>query len=108
VHNTSCFSGSASDLANMAGNSKKIDGLSDAIVPLNTIYDSAKEFVGTGYSTMQKNGYTWHISSDGTKRVRVGTKASKNGELEANFETFNDPFDFSRDNQLTNYHVSVQ
>ncbi|MDQ0062460.1 transposase [Paenibacillus harenae] len=54
------------------------------------------------------NGYTWYISSGGTKRVRVGKKASKPGELEANYETFKNSFDFSRDNQLTNYHVTIQ
>ncbi|MFF2909419.1 polymorphic toxin-type HINT domain-containing protein [Paenibacillus sp. NPDC057934] len=108
VHNTNCFSGSATDLANFANKSKKIDGLPGAVVPLNQVYDAGKQFVGSGYSTIQKNGYTWYTSSNGLKRVRVGTKASKPGEIEANYETFKNPFDFSRDNQLTNYHVTVQ
>ncbi len=88
--------------------SKKIDGLSNVVVPLNQVYNVAKQFVGSGYSTIKRNGYTWYISKGGTKRVRVGTKVSKNGQLEANFETFKNPFDFNRDNQLKNYHVTVQ
>jgi hypothetical protein len=77
-------------------------------VPLTQVYDAGRQFVGSGYTTFQKSGYTWYTSSDGLRRFRVGTKASKPGEIEANYEIFNNRFDFSRDNQLKNYHVTVQ
>ncbi|KAA2302365.1 hypothetical protein FY526_20230, partial [Clostridioides difficile] len=91
VHNTNCFTGSGADLARLANNSKSNDGLSGT-APLGTVYDGAKSFVGSNYTTLNKNGYTWYYSQNGTKRVRVMNKQGKDGILEANFETFNEGF----------------
>ncbi|MFX3646855.1 MAG: polymorphic toxin-type HINT domain-containing protein [Paenibacillus sp.] len=108
VHNTNCFTGSGADLARLANNSKSNDGLSGT-APLGTVYDGAKSFVGSNYTTLNKNGYTWYYSQNGTKRVRVMNKQGKDGILEANFETFNEGFKWNKvGNRLTNYHVEVK
>ena len=108
VHNTNCFSGSGADLAKLANNSKANDGLSGT-ASLGTVYEGAKVFVGSNYTTLNKNGYTWYYSQNGTKRVRVMNKQGKNGILEANFETFNEGFKWNQvGNRLTNYHVQVK
>ncbi|CAM3317572.1 type IV secretion protein Rhs [Paenibacillus taichungensis] len=108
VHNTNCFSGSGADLAKLANNSKSNDGLSGT-ASLGTVNDGAKSFVGSNYTTLNKNGYTWYYSQNGTKRVRVMNKQGKDGILEANFETFNEGFKWNKvGNRLTNYHVQIK
>lgn len=48
VHNSNCFSGSGADLANLARNSKKIDGLKGMTASANLVNEAATNFVGKG------------------------------------------------------------
>ncbi|MGZ7442376.1 polymorphic toxin-type HINT domain-containing protein [Paenibacillus sp. TH7-28] len=101
VHNTNCFSGSGADLANLARNSKKIDGLQGMTVSANLVNEAASNFVGKGAKIQKIDGGMWYVSKDGLSRVRTGQKAK--GTYEANFETLD-----SKGNVLTNYHVQIK
>ncbi|WP_430112229.1 polymorphic toxin-type HINT domain-containing protein [Paenibacillus sp. B1-33] len=109
VHNINSFCGTASDLANMARNSKKsIDGLAGAKVSASLVNDAALDFVGKGAKIQKIDGGMLYISKDGSRSVRTGVKYGKSKKqgttvYEANFETFN-----SKGKQLTNYHVDIE
>ncbi|MBG9793507.1 hypothetical protein ABD76_13805 [Paenibacillus dendritiformis] len=91
----------ASELSDLARNSKKIDGFSGTKIPFTTVQEAAKKFVGNQPGKMINNGFEF-VSKDGTKRVRIQYKKGK-GANEANFETFD-----SSGRQLTNYHVQLE
>ncbi|MNW50460.1 hypothetical protein D3C74_279130 [compost metagenome] len=101
VHNTNCYSGSGSDLAKLARNSKKNDGLQGMAVSASTVNEAAINFVGKGAKIQKIDGGMLYTSKDGLSSVRTGQKYGKN-VYEANFETFD-----SRGNRLTNYHVEI-
>ncbi|GED58710.1 hypothetical protein ABER61_22420 [Brevibacillus formosus] len=58
---------------------------------------------------LKVKSYIWYYSENGTKRVRVMNKKGKNDALEANFETFKDPWQWEKEgNRKTNYHVEIK
>ncbi|MCY9587477.1 polymorphic toxin-type HINT domain-containing protein, partial [Paenibacillus alvei] len=101
VHNSNCFSGSGADLANLARNSKKIDGLKGMTASADLVNEAATNFVGKGAKIQKIDGGMWYVSKDGLSRVRTGQKAK--GAYEANFEILD-----SKGNVLTNYHVEIK
>ncbi|MFF2889045.1 polymorphic toxin-type HINT domain-containing protein [Paenibacillus sp. NPDC057967] len=101
VHNSNLFCGSASDLADSARKSKKIDGLQGVKVSADLIHDAAIDFVGKGAKVQKIDGGMWYVSKDGLRRVRTGQKSK--GAYEANFETLD-----KNGNVRTNYHVEIE
>lgn len=102
VHNINKFCGSASDLADLARNSKKNDGLQGAKVSADLIHDASIDFVGKGAKVQKIDGGMLYTSKDGLSSVRTGQKYGK-GVYEANFESFD-----KKGNRLTNYHVELE
>lgn len=101
VHNTNCFNGSGSDLAKLARNSKKNDGLQGMTAPALKVNEAAIEFVGKGAKIQKIDGGMLYTSKDGLSSVRTGQKYGKN-VYEANFETFD-----IKGRRLTNFHVEI-
>jgi hypothetical protein len=98
---------SASEIAEAARNSKKIDGLSGTKVPQSTVDEAALEFCGKDATVYELNGVKQYRSANGNKTVRVDTKVQKSNQSgsdvwEANFETW------ENGEAITNYHVTVK
>ncbi|MGG4197427.1 hypothetical protein ABEW50_28790, partial [Paenibacillus jamilae] len=98
-------SGSGADLANLARNSKKIDGLQGATVSASTVNEAALNFVGTGAKIQKIDGGMWYVSKNGLSRVRTGQKAK--GSYEANFEVFSKQ-GFNEKDKISNFHVEIK